>query len=355
MNAPELPSSTGDHLATSAGAKLNLPVVVENLDELVGTLEGIGALLSDGIVCRALNGEVLYVSPVILSSSGLTLEQFKAAHPHSASDESSVVVSRTPARPLDAAAMPAPQVLAGLSTAQVRRPDGRVADVEFDLTSVLDRSGTPVATITLARDVTAQRRQGELERLSANAIRQLLDLVPIGIGVRTVAPPGDIIFANRAAERIAGCEPGWLIGRPVFDIIHPDDHAFLLQRMTTATHEGLDSSEYRIRTQDGVTKWMRSATSRLIWDGEEAILISLQDVTPQKDELLQAAHDLHDQVLQPAVASNMRLSLSVGELGNVDLDSAWIARDIITDIVGNASGLLSRLESALEPRLSDSP
>ncbi len=49
----------------------------------------------------------------------------------------------------------------------------------------------------------------------------LLDLLPDAVCV--VDPDGHLLYANAAFERILGYPPTTLLGRPVFELIHPDD------------------------------------------------------------------------------------------------------------------------------------
>ncbi len=56
----------------------------------------------------------------------------------------------------------------------------------------------------------------------------VLDLMPDAVCIVDVG--GCLLFVNAAFERIFGYEPAEVMGRPVFDLIHPDDRAGTMQQ-----------------------------------------------------------------------------------------------------------------------------
>lgn len=62
---------------------------------------------------------------------------------------------------------------------------------------------------------------------------ELLDLVPDAICV--VDADGRLLFVNASFERIFGYAPAEVLGRPIFELVHPDDRAGTMQQAEQVT------------------------------------------------------------------------------------------------------------------------
>lgn len=62
---------------------------------------------------------------------------------------------------------------------------------------------------------------------------ELLDLIPDAVCV--VDAEGCLLFVNASFKRIFGYAPAEVIGRPIFDLIHPDDRAQSMQQAEQVT------------------------------------------------------------------------------------------------------------------------
>ena len=96
-----------------------------------------------------------------------------------------------------------------------------------------------------------------------------------------LAPDGTLRFVSPSAERILGHRPGDLLGRQVFELVHPDD----LEAARVAIERGMESPgrpevlEIRARTSDG--RWMTMEVRGVAHvDGETThLLLNLSDVS----------------------------------------------------------------------------
>ncbi len=176
--------------------------------------------------------------------------------------------------------------------------------------------------------------QGELRSLhralreSEERFRQLADTLPIGLAVHT---RGRIVYANRAALRVAGAEhPSELIGRDVFLFVHPDSLAVTQARIATIYAKAGDASwiESRFQRPDGTAFPVEVASFRIDWNGEPAGLVIFNDITRRKAEereqrqlerrVLEAQHLESLAMLAGGVAHDFN-NLLVGILGHAEL------------------------------------
>jgi PAS domain S-box-containing protein len=95
---------------------------------------------------------------------------------------------------------------------------------------------------------------------------------------------GKILFANISAARIIGLKsPDQGIGKKVFDFLHPDFIAPVLQVLAKARKKDdplID--EYMITTIDGEVKWVESLGKKIIFEDGLAILLTIRDITERK-------------------------------------------------------------------------
>jgi PAS domain S-box-containing protein len=97
----------------------------------------------------------------------------------------------------------------------------------------------------------------------------------------TVSESGDILNVNAASEKILGYKPGEMIGKPLFDFLHPEDLA-KTKRMAASVMAGTDNTnnENRYVRKDGsLVPLMWSAT----WDPKERVRYGIaRDATERK-------------------------------------------------------------------------
>jgi PAS domain S-box-containing protein len=96
---------------------------------------------------------------------------------------------------------------------------------------------------------------------------------------------GSIRYVSPAIQGILGCRPGELMGKNMFDFVHPDDVSSVkndfqgvLQNPTTAL-----STEFRVRHKDGSWRYIESTYSNLLMDAPVSrIVVNTRDVTERK-------------------------------------------------------------------------
>jgi PAS domain S-box-containing protein len=69
-------------------------------------------------------------------------------------------------------------------------------------------------------------------------------------------PGGTIVYASPSWQRLTGWSPEELVGRSVYELIHPDDHAGADTAIAHVVEGGaIDTAPHRVRTRDG--RWIR--------------------------------------------------------------------------------------------------
>jgi PAS domain S-box-containing protein len=134
-------------------------------------------------------------------------------------------------------------------------------------------------------DVTERKRQ-ERELSVRDEWHQLV-LEGTSDLISTHTPDTAFVFASGACRRLLGYEPKELLGRPVFDFLHPDD----LEQAERRYEALVDSSEsevltYRFRRKDGSYLWTESTIrviGRPLGKGRESWVSVTRDVSVHKE------------------------------------------------------------------------
>ncbi len=146
---------------------------------------------------------------------------------------------------------------------------------------------------------------------------------------------GTVLAVNSYGAHQLGYEPGELVGRPVLQVVHPDDRRAVGEQLRRALARPEEVARWRFRKlrKDGTMLWVREAVRVVEEDGGAIVLVVCEDVTEQveaeekldryQDELRALAAELtlaearerrriadglHDQTGQALVAARMQLA-----------------------------------------------
>jgi diguanylate cyclase (GGDEF)-like protein/PAS domain S-box-containing protein len=145
----------------------------------------------------------------------------------------------------------------------------------------------------------APRAASEIERLTVEAalrereahFRTLVEVIPDAIVVHR---SGKLVFVNPAAVRLLGATSEQdLIDKPILDLIHPDFHQVVLNRVKNAVEQGENSPplEERYVRLDGSMFDAEVQGRPIVLEGKPAVMVTLKDITEKKlaQEQLQLA------------------------------------------------------------------
>ncbi|MBL8793465.1 MAG: PAS domain S-box protein [Planctomycetia bacterium] len=104
-------------------------------------------------------------------------------------------------------------------------------------------------------------------------------------GITLLTATGDILYASPSALRISGHTAEELVGRSVFDLIHPDDLPVVQATFTRLLHTpgGSTTVQARCRHKDGSWRWIENTGTNLLDQPHvRAIVSNYRDITAQK-------------------------------------------------------------------------
>ncbi len=95
---------------------------------------------------------------------------------------------------------------------------------------------------------------------------------------------GRVLFANRAAAGLIGLHSaGAAVGHSIFEVLDPESQKLAMQNLSRIQEgQGGIRSEYHIHSFDGQVKCVESLSTRILFRGRHADLVSLRDITKRK-------------------------------------------------------------------------
>jgi PAS domain S-box-containing protein len=142
-------------------------------------------------------------------------------------------------------------------------------------------------------------------RESEERYRQLVELSPDGIGVET---DGRILFINTAGAKLLGYkEPQELIGKLIFDFVHPDHRRRSRRALEylRRKNKSLPLREEKFLCADGTSLDVEVAATPLIYQNKPSAQIVFRDISERK---LAQERILADQAALRSLASELQLA-----------------------------------------------
>ena len=142
-----------------------------------------------------------------------------------------------------------------------------------------DRIAGVVLTLV---DITERKRSQEALRLSEQRFGAIADKA--AVGVLQSGLDGIITFANEYFCDLLGYRERDLVGKPLFDLVHPDDRAVSQQKFEALPSAGSFQVEKRLLRKDGSATWVHNSVSPMpSADGtQDAVLMVCIDVSERK-------------------------------------------------------------------------
>jgi PAS domain S-box-containing protein len=155
------------------------------------------------------------------------------------------------------------------------RCNGTPIWMHLDATVAQDAGGHKILLITL-NDL-AERKHAEQQRL-----RNLIEWTREATAVHR---DGILVYVNPAAITMFGAMSAQdLLGKPMLDLVHPDDHQAVLERIRSLAPDQPATLVYeeRMFKLDGVAMDVEVQRSRTDYEGGSAIQVAMRDITDHK-------------------------------------------------------------------------
>ena len=255
-------------------AELSLRASQENL---AITLQSIG----DAVIATDVQGRITRMNPVAERMTGWPVDE---ALGRSLTEVFRIVHAVTREAPVDPVrrVLETGQVVGLANHTSLLCRDGSERHIADSAAPIRDAAGNLVGVVLVFSDVSEQYRLQQVLVESEERYRALVDASPIGV---LVHQQHRLVFVNPAAVRLLGAsDADSLLGRPILDFLHPDQHARLAQRAQQAQRDGVDfpMQEWRYLRVDGSVVEVQAQASLIRLNGETAVQVSFLDITARK-------------------------------------------------------------------------
>ena len=210
---------------------------------------------------------------------------------------------------------------------RIARPDGEVRWVRVRAFQVRDTNDRLIRHVGIVTDVTERRQLDAALVTSESRFRALVDWSPSALAVQR---NGKLLFVNPAAVTMMRASSAQeLVGRSIVELVHSGIRQISVDRITNGREYDTDMPllEVTLQRLDDTTIDVEVQGTPIVYDGEQAILGSLRDVTERN-----------------RAAGALRAS--VDELKLAELESSRIKRALQT--LSGCSEVLIRAEHEQE-------
>lgn len=234
--------------------------------------------------------------------------------------------------------------------------EGRVAPIEIP---------GEEQVLFIARDITDEKNAEAALKASEEKFRTLIEKTQLGV---YILQDGEMQFANPVLEKIVGYSIEEMVGRmSIHDLVHPDDRGRVEENIRIRISGKIpnDIRPIHVVRKDGAVILLDTIASLIVYEGRPAIIGTAIDITDkvaeeerlakavsdaQEKERQQIGMELHDNVKQLLVASDMRLGFiqkKLDERQKVE-EHLQVARDIITKAINDLRDISHQLTPIIE-------
>ncbi len=162
---------------------------------------------------------------------------------------------------------------------QLTNKAGRSVSVRMATNVIKGMDGNVI--LGTLRDMAGHESANEALPESEQRFRDLSERALVGM---YILQDGVFRYANAMLARILGCEPGEMDGKPVRDVILPEDWPLVEKAMHRRISGELGSLHYEFRTvrKDGEVRDTEVYSSRTVYGGRPAIIGTYLDITERK-------------------------------------------------------------------------
>lgn len=226
---------------------------------------------------------------------------------------------------------------------RLRHKDGTYRWIESRAALVTEADGRRIRFLGSHMDITDRKGMEQAVRESEDRYRTLVDLSPSGVFVFC---EGQTVYVNHRGTLLLGAtDASELLGRPVFDFLHPDYHHDVRENFhrVLAGNVSVHSAERVYLRKDGTPIPVQMEAARIVWKGTPAMIVLISDVTERKqaEEALRASEERFAKAFKASPHPIIISELDTGRL--VEVNDA--ARQLLGyGMEENDGQILSKLE-----------
>ncbi len=227
-------------------------------------------------------------------------------------------------------------------------PTGRLTG-EVSVAPAFDDAGNCTHLVGAVHDITDRKRAEEALRLSEQRFRALIENSSDAIAL--FAADGTILYGSPSTTQVLGYTLDEFVGRNAFELIHKDDHEFVLNRLTESLqHPGTGVSVYaRVLHKNGAWRWLEGIFTNLLAEpGVQAIVNNYRDFTERK-QAEEEIRRLNEELEQRVAERTVQLEAANQEL---EAFSYSVAHDLRAPL-RHIGGYVEILQEEAAPALDD--
>ncbi len=169
---------------------------------------------------------------------------------------------------------------------------GNLITIEMSGVPFFDAEGELSGFRGVTRDITERKKAEESLRESEARFRTLSEASPVGVGVSSA--DGVLVYTSPAYERILGYGCGELLGVMASHLYfnEADRTSWLGAMKDSGVVQGFET---RLKKKDGTPIWVSISASPVLYEGRQAVVGTIQDITDRKraeEELKRRTEDL---------------------------------------------------------------
>ena len=180
--------------------------------------------------------------------------------------------------------------------------NGSVLFVSLTISPIRNEAGTIIGASTIARDITDRKHAEDELKKSRHALQEseqrFRSLVQNSSDIITILErDGSIRYQSPSIERILGYKPEGLVGKSVFELLHPEDQprvmAIFQERLPIPG--SIAPIEVRFRHNDGSWRTLEATGNNLLYEpGVAGVVVNSRDITERKrtEDVLHATEKL---------------------------------------------------------------
>lgn len=212
---------------------------------------------------------------------------------------------------------------------RVLHKDGHYVHLSANYTYIEEKQNTNL--IAVLYENSPQEELKEINRFIAENINDTIAVLDDKL---------ELMFINEIQKKILGFSREDILGKSVFELIHPDDIKKAKMIFSRTLRKDRGRGQFRIRAKDNTYKWM-DVNGRISSDieGNERILLISRDITKEKEAELKIKEHVKD-LEQLNLLKNEFLRRASHELktplasikGNVDLIKMLYHKNLNSDV-----------------------